>query len=671
MHRLAPDQYPRRPVVTQQRSGQPPVTPPASPTPSPATSHAGEALAATAQPAETTEVPEREVTISSLPYWSFTLSNRGAVATSMKISAERLPDGSTRPITGADGQALELVPRDTGNLIKPLGIRLPWTPDLASRINKSNFRIEGIEASQSEINLREGDKAEISFVYSSQDAVVRKDFTFRGGDLVFDTKVTAKIPGNPQPQPVEVVIGPRFGDQSDKQTGTYSQPPRIIAYQVGDHVDRIDPRSITPPFAKITSLDESGKRIEMDKPLAQDVDSIQILGSDGKVSLGYARVVDRDNGGRSLVVDSLPSGVTTGLKVAQGIDTRRHQYVWAGAVDHYFAMIAVPQVQGWIMPEIVLSNADIKPGDDNRSYPSVAVPVPEGGLHIFVGPKDRHILSQVSSQVGADLEGLIDYGMFAVVIKPLAPLVAAALNLGYKIFHNYGWSIVAVTILVNLLLSPLRLHSSKKMKSAAKHQPRLKELQERMKLLKKNEKKNEREIQELQREQMGLMKEANPLGGCLPLLLQMPIFWAFYVYLGLSLDIRHQPWILWVHDLSIPDPVKILPIIMCVSMIGSSMLQPQVSAADPSMKMQRMMTTWLMPIFLTWLFFFQAPSGLVLYWMVSNLVGVGIQFAINKYSAEQPAVAAQTEKPGKPNKPTDRSLRKGKLQEKEVVGGVK
>jgi YidC/Oxa1 family membrane protein insertase len=663
MHIISPDQYPRRPGVAQQRQAQAP----ALPAPSPARVPAGEALAA-APPAatETTQVPERKITIIS-PYWTYTLSNQGAVATSMKISGERLADGSKRDITGADGQALQLIPQEVGNLTRPLGIRLPWTPQLATKLNNANYRVEGIDPNQhDEINLNEGDHCTITFVYLSPEAVVSKTFVFRGSDLVFDATVSVKVKGNAQP--VELVIGPRFGDQSDKQTGSYSRPPGIIAGQVGDHVDRIDTRSITPPFAKITGLDEAGKRVELDKPLAPDVDSIQFLGSDGKLSLGHAWVTGRDNGGLGLVLDSLPSGVTTGLKVTQGADTRRHPFIWAGAADHYFAMIAVPAVQGSIVPEIVLTNANIKTGEDIREYPSVAVPVPDGGLHIFVGPKDRHILAQISQQVGADLEGLIDYGFFAFLIKPLAPLVAGALNLGYKIFHNYGWSIVAVTILVNLLLSPLRLHSSRKMKSAAKHQPRLKELQERMKALKKNEKKNEREIQELQREQMGLMKEANPLGGCLPLVLQMPIFWAFYVYLGLSLDIRHMPWILWVHNLAIPDPLKILPIIMCISMIGSSMLQPQPAAADPSMKMQRMMTTWLMPIFLTWLFFFQAPSGLVLYWMVSNLVGVAIQLGINKYTAEQPAVAGQ---PEKPDKPADRPRRKGKLQEKEVVGGVK
>ena len=197
-----------------------------------------------------------------------------------------------------------------------------------------------------------------------------------------------------------------------------------------------------------------------------------------------------------------------------------------------------------------------------------------------------------------------------------------------------------MTILINLTLSPLRFYSSKKMKKAAKHQPRMKELQDRMKKLKENPKKYERELQELQTEQLALMKEANPLGGCMPLLLQMPIFWAVYLYLSSSLDVRHAPWTLWIHDLSRPDPFKLLPIIMCVTMIASTMLTPQPPSADPSMKMQRIMMTWLMPIMLTYFFFFSAPSGLVLYWMVSNIVGVAIQLFINRRTAEPTTEAA-------------------------------
>jgi YidC/Oxa1 family membrane protein insertase len=204
------------------------------------------------------------------------------------------------------------------------------------------------------------------------------------------------------------------------------------------------------------------------------------------------------------------------------------------------------------------------------------------------------------------------------------------------------------------------------MKAAAKHQPRMKELQEKLKKLKESPKKSEREMQELQREQMALMKEANPLGGCLPLLLQMPIFWAFFIYLTISLDVRHAPWVLWVKDLSRPDPYYVLPIVMCVTMIASTKLMPQPPTTDPSMKMQRIMMTWLMPIMLTWLFFFQAPTGLVLYWMVSNVVGVVIQLVINKATAEPAPVG-----PSAPVAKAATKAAKRKAPEKEVVGSVK
>jgi YidC/Oxa1 family membrane protein insertase len=243
-------------------------------------------------------------------------------------------------------------------------------------------------------------------------------------------------------------------------------------------------------------------------------------------------------------------------------------------------------------------------------------------------------LAEVSNQMGANLSALIDYGMFGFLVKPIIPALAWALNGLRRLFNNYGWAIVVVTVLINLTLSPLRFYSSKKMKKAAKHQPRMKELQDKMKKLKENPKKYERELQELQQEQLALMKEANPLGGCMPLLLQMPIFWAVYLYLSSSLDVRHAPWTLWISDLSRPDPYKLLPIIMCVTMIASTKLTPQPPSADPSMKMQRIMMIWLMPIMLTYFFFFSAPSGLVLYWMVSNIVGVAIQLLINRWTAE-------------------------------------
>src|ERR1051325_9785290 len=124
------------------------------------------------------------------------------------------------------------------------------------------------------------------------------------------------------------------------------------------------------------------------------------------------------------------------------------------------------------------------------------------------------------------------------------------------------------------------------------------------------------------------------------MLLQMPIFWSFFIFLTISLDMRHAPWILWVKDLSKADPLHILPIVMCVTMIASTALMPQPPSAEPSMKFQRMLMTWLMPIMLTWFFFLSALSGLVLYWMVSNMVGVAIQLTINKLTAEPEAATA-------------------------------
>jgi YidC/Oxa1 family membrane protein insertase len=301
----------------------------------------------------------------------------------------------------------------------------------------------------------------------------------------------------------------------------------------------------------------------------------------------------------------------------------------------------------------------------------VAIPVrSDSSTHIFIGPKDRKLLAEVGHGLGVDLEALIDYGFFHFMVRPIVPVIGWALDGLAGVFHNYGWSIVAVTFVINLCLSPLRFYSSRKMKQAAKHQPRLKELQERMKKLKENPKKSEKEMLELQKEQMALMKEANPLGGCLPMLLQMPIFWAFFIYLTISLDVRHAPWILWLKDLSTADPYHVLPIVMCVTMIGQTKLTPQPATADPSMKMQRLMMTWLMPIMLTWFFFLSAPSGLVLYWMVSNVVGVVVQLVINKITAEPEASAgdgAKSEKSGKKGPPAA----KRRTLEKEVVGSVK
>lgn len=609
---------------------QPPAPKPATQTPKSPSQAPSQTLA--------TQVAQREPITIRTDYWTAKLSNHGAVATSWILS--KYPEnGVVREIRPAEGNELDLIPSNIPeSLAAPLSLRLPWSAELTKQLTGVNFQVEGLGANENEISIGPGEQKEITFVYSSPTVTVRKTLKFTGGAFGFD--VRAEVETNGAQQPVEITIGPRIGDQSDRQTGSYASPPQVVAYTRDGSRQQIPGPKITPPFATVTGVDRSTNQIDIDKPLAPDVDQVKLVADKGVTFLGYARVIGREAGNQRLTLDALPQGTVNGVGVAQGADTLRHGYQWAGVTDHYFAMLAVSETP---ISEITLTNIELKPAGENapQDYPSVAVPVRASSYtHIFVGPKDRALLAEVSRQTGANLEALIDYGMFSMVVRPVVPALAWALNGLAQRFHNYGWAIVVVTVLINLALSPLRFYSSKKMKKAAKHQPRMKELQDKMKKLKENPKKYERELQELQQEQLALMKEANPLGGCMPLLLQMPIFWAVYLYLSSSLDVRHAPWTLWIHDLSRPDPYKLLPIIMCVTMIASTMLTPQPPSADPSMKMQRIMMTWLMPIMLTYFFFFSAPSGLVLYWMVSNIVGVAIQLFINRRTAEPTSEAA-------------------------------
>ena len=610
--------------------------------PRPAQTSAAPALKTPAQaPAQqpATQVAQREPITIKTDHWTAKLSNHGAVATSWILKSYP-ENGEPRPIRPANGEGdLELIPSDIPpSLAPPLSLRLPWSPELTKQLADVNFDVQGLGPNENEVYLGPGAQKEITFVYSSPTLNGRKTFKFTGGTFVFD--VRAEVEANGSQQPVEIVIGPRIGDQSDRQTGSYASPPQVVAYGIDGSRQQIPGANITPPFATITAVDHSSNQIDIDKPLAGDVSEVKLVADKGVTLLGYARVVGREAGNQRLTLDALPQGTVKGVGVSQGVDTLRHGYQWAGVSDHYFAALAVSEMA---IREIALTSIQLKHQGEGTpiDYPSVAVPVSASSdTHVFIGPKNMDLLAEVSRQLGANLGALIDYGMFSFIVRPVIPALAWALKGLARQFHNYGWAIVAVTVLINLVLSPLRFYSSKKMKKAAKHQPRMKELQDRMKKLKENPKKFERELQELQTEQLALMKEANPLGGCMPLLLQMPIFWAVYLYLSSSLDVRHAPWTLWIHDLSRPDPYKLLPIIMCVTMIASTMLTPQPPSADPSMKMQRIMMTWLMPIMLTYFFFFSAPSGLVLYWMVSNVVGVAIQLFINRRTAEPTNEAA-------------------------------
>jgi YidC/Oxa1 family membrane protein insertase len=185
---------------------------------------------------------------------------------------------------------------------------------------------------------------------------------------------------------------------------------------------------------------------------------------------------------------------------------------------------------------------------------------------------------------------------------------------------SYGLAIIIFTIIIYSLFFPLKWRSSKTMKKAQKLAPRMKEVQEKIKALKPNDPR----LKELQMEQLRLMKEGNILGGCLPLLIQMPFLIALYSAITISIDFR-QATFLWLPDLSAADPYKLLPILMAGSMVVLQFITPAPSA-DP---LQRKMMAIVMPAMMLYILW-SAPAGLLVYWIVGNIVGFTQQMVINR-----------------------------------------
>jgi YidC/Oxa1 family membrane protein insertase len=268
-----------------------------------------------------------------------------------------------------------------------------------------------------------------------------------------------------------------------------------------------------------------------------------------------------------------------------------------------------------------------------------------------VGPKDHRLLAAASDDVkqlggpAVDLGEVINYGFLGSMRRALAVPILWSISKLQRITGSYGIAIILFTIFIYSLFFPLKWQSSRKMKKAQKYAPRMKELQEQLKGMRQSDPR----LKELQMEQLRLMKEANPLGGCLPLLIQMPFLFALYSAITISIDFR-QASFLWIPDLSGPEPyflyfLRILPILFAGSMIVLQLLTPQ-PAADP---LQRKMMAVGMPLFMLYILW-SAPAGLLLYWLVGNIVGFLQQMMINKLTREEtppPDEKAAKNKPAK------------------------
>ncbi len=239
-------------------------------------------------------------------------------------------------------------------------------------------------------------------------------------------------------------------------------------------------------------------------------------------------------------------------------------------------------------------------------------------IRAYVGPKDLALLGKVQPS----LEGLVQFGWTGVIAKPMLFI----LQWLYRLIPNYGWSIVVLTLGLTMALLPIRIwtfHSMRKMQVVA---PEMKAIQDRYRKYSMTDPRRSKMNEEIMAmyAKHGLSPWSQ-VGGCLPMLLQIPFLWAFYRMLAGAIELRHAPWIFWIHDLSAKDPYYVLPIAMAVTTYLSTKLMPTAATVDPAQ--QRMMA--LMPLMLAFIFF-QLSSGLNLYYFTSNLVSVGQQLYLNR-----------------------------------------
>ena len=479
-----------------------------------------------------------------------------------------------KPIDAENGGVHLLSDKLTGEIGGPFRLLIPADKNLENELNTARYTVEN--APGPELFVNRDEQKEIGFAYENNGIVARKKLIFKGP--------TADS-------------GSGFDFDFQAEITRNGQP--LDAYVVAG-----------PNFG-----DQSVKKITVYQHAPQ---------------ITYA------------VGNSVTRIAGAGLKEKPESPLPSPAVSWAAVDDNYFAFVLIPPQP---VPAISLNTYRNENGTEHN-YVSVALQLAQGRIHhVYAGPKDINTLQNVTANLGMDkqntsLEDIVSYGwlnFIGGVIKPIARFMLWALREINQFTHNFGWSIVLLTVVLNLFFFPLRWYSSRTMKRAAAMQPQMKELQDEMRKLGKDDPR----MLEIQKRQLELMKDGNPLMGCLPLLLQMPFFMAVFAVLTVSIEVRHAPFIGWIKDLSSPDHLYILPVVMVATMIIQAALTP--TTGDP---MQKRMS-YFMPIIFGW-FLTSAPAGLVLYWMVGNLVGIGQQYVINRLTPTPPPAAAQSQadKPG-------------------------
>lgn len=562
------------PPAPEQQNANTSQTAANSPTPAPSQQPAQDAgQPVLTAPAASDAVPQRTVKVST-PLYEIDFDSRGATAKSWIIKKNKEKDGEGKPLRSASStkdkpEPLQLLPQEGLNRgLVPLRI-LTGRQDLDSTVNSRNFVVNGVEGgtTETQLDLKPGEQKTIEFSLSEpgSNLEVLKKLTFDADQ--YAVKLETKVLQGGQPVPgAKIAIGPSIGDQGVKSYNFYSIAPEGVV-AINDGVQHL--------------------AAHYDDKKAEQGEKVQVQRLDGPVR-------------------------------------------WAGVGDTYFAMaLILPQPISGL--EYQTEKFEKQVNGQDRYLITSYVPIPADGAptYIFTGPKDHDQLQESSQFVNKNLSGqqvdlgqLINYGWTQRVTKPLAAPILWSINRLNRLTGSYGLAIILFTIIIYTLFFPLKWRSSKSMKKAQKLAPRMKELQEKIKGMKQNDPR----LKELQMEQLRLMKEGNPLGGCLPLLIQMPFLIALYVAITISIDFRQSSF-LWIPDLSSAEPyaIKILPLLMAGSMLVLQLITPAPSA-DP---LQKKMMAVIMPVMMLWILW-TAPAGLLVYWLVGNIVGFGQQLLINR-----------------------------------------
>jgi YidC/Oxa1 family membrane protein insertase len=575
--------------------------------PTPEIQQEKEALPVQITAEEQDNIPNRIVTIKT-PLYQIQIDSKGALAKSWILiknvhdQHEKLlfADGSD----GTSGKPLELIPEKALEA-RALPFRLATdSKELDSILNERNYTVS--ENSEL-IELKSGESKRLDFVLRTQGGLeVTKSFIFHADSYVTDFSVKATH-GGQNLERVRLLVGSGIGDRAIVHHNYYHIEPEAVAL------------------------------------------------IDGKANR---------YGGYSFTYNNSEAS-----KLLNG------NVNWAAVGDTYFAMAAIPtQTANQVEFHSLKYEVNVEPFYDGifarlfgkktdkitRHLVSAYLPIDANGssVKIYTGSKDYFTLAQYNKILASDLgreinlDNLINWGWTGAVTKPIAVPLLRALNFIFSYVGNYGTAIIIFTIIFYSLFFPIRWYQSKSFKKAQANAPKMQEIQNKIKdLQKKGVPLDDPRMRELQIEQLRLMKGAVPLGGCLPLLLQIPLFIALYVAVTVSLDFR-QAHFLWLPDLSAADPLHLLEFLFAGSMMISMALTPTAPAMTPEQQMQQKMMTYLMPLMMLWVLW-GAPSGLLLYWFFGNIVSFVQQMIINKLNATASETAAE-----------DESLAKGKTRKK-------